>query len=545
MKLKAEGDVNEGPAQGSPALKRGAVPQARMFKKLRMKFAALNVATVGVVLTVVFTAMVAFDWQKGKDDAAHGLSRSLEMAEKAVFADGDKVPQIGAAQGAASEESQFPVAAYFVRVAEDGSTQASFVSSVSGATLDESTLSEALKESSIAGLVAQVANQEQQAEAVASPQENQGQDASESADQPGFASLEGAGEQASNVETELSGDSGQDLAAAQDSSDEAGAVTPQGGTLQDGPAAESYVQGSVDSAGLLYAASAAPAGVYVVFASASIANSWQQLALTLAGTGLAVLACIFVLSWVFSRWALRPAEEAWSRQQDFVADASHELKTPLTIILANMSILAKHPEASVASQSRWIESTAQEAKSMQGLVGDMLQLARMDAEEGAVQPVRETVDVSDLLEMELLQFESRMFERHVSFVYEMDDGVRVRGDRAQLLRLVGTLVDNACKYVDESGKVSVSLSSEGSAGKGQAVLRVQNSGTAIPAEDLPHVFDRFYRASKARTRGEATSGAGLGLAIAQEIAVSHGGSIQVASSEDEGTTFTVRLPLAE
>lgn len=484
---------------------RRSAPYARMFKKLRMKFAALNVVTVGVVLAVVFTAMVVFDWQKVADDVERGLSRSLEMAEKAVFADGSTVPQIGVVQGGSAEESQFPVAAYFIRVSEDGSTKTSFISSISGATLDESTLSGVIEDEGIAALIAQVVDQEQQTDEGDYSQSTQNQGSSDVLD----------------------------------------VFEPQDNGPQDGPVSQSYVQGSVDSVGLLYAASAAPTGVYVVFASASIADSWQQLALTLAVTGLAVLACVFVFGWVFSRWALRPVEEAWSRQQDFVADASHELKTPLTIILANMSILTKHSESSVASQSRWIESTAQEAKSMQDLVGDMLQLARMDAEESAVQPVRETIDVSDLLEMELLQFESRMFERHVRFVYEVDEGVRVRGDRTQLLRLAGTLVDNACKYVDESGEVSVSLSSEGNSGKGQAILRVRNTGAVIPAEDLPHVFDRFYRASKARTRGEATSGAGLGLAIAQEIAASHGGSIQVASSEKEGTIFTVRLPLAE
>lgn len=503
--MRAEEKPSEALKESADASTRSTASHARMFKKLRMKFAALNVVTVGVVLAVVFTAMVVFDWQKVEDDVERGLSRSLEMAEKAVFADGSKVPQIGVAQGGSSDESQFPVAAYFVRVAEDGSTQTSFISSISGAMLDESTLSEVMEDEGIAELVAQIADQEQQIDESASSQSVQNQESSDMTD----------------------------------------AFEPQDDAPQDGPVSQSYVRGSVDSAGLLYAANVAPAGVYVVFASASVADSWQQLALTLAGTGLVVLACVFLFGWVFSRWALRPVEEAWGRQQDFVADASHELKTPLTIILANMSILAKHPEASVASQSRWIESTAQEAKSMQGLVGDMLQLARMDAEEGSLQPVRETVDVSDLLEMELLQFESRMFERHVRFDYEVDEGVRVRGDKAQLLRLAGTLVDNACKYVDERGEVSVSLSSEGQPGKGQAILRVKNTGAAISAEDIPHVFDRFYRASKARTRGEATSGAGLGLAIAQEIAVSHGGSIGVASSEEEGTTFTVRLPLAE
>lgn len=204
------------------------------------------------------------------------------------------------------------------------------------------------------------------------------------------------------------------------------------------------------------------------------------------------------------------------------------------MILANTSILLEHPERSIASQSQWIESTQHEAQQMQGLVGDLLLLAQVD--EGAAPPPMERLDLTDLVEGELLQFESVAFERAVDLQSQLDESVMVRGNAMRLRKLVGTLLDNACKYADDGGSVNVSLR--------QSVRRIElavhNTGFAIAPEDLPHVFDRFYRADKARTRDE--SGYGLGLAIAHAIAEEHGGNLAAASDDERGTTFTLTLP---
>ncbi len=211
----------------------------------------------------------------------------------------------------------------------------------------------------------------------------------------------------------------------------------------------------------------------------SAASGWQTLAVTLAGVGAAALAAFFVISMFFSRWALAPVDRAWRQQRRFVADASHDLKTPLTVILANTSILLEHPERSIASQSQWIESTQHEAQQMQGLVGDLLLLAQVD--EGAAPPPMERLDLTDLVEGELLQFESVAFERAVDLQSQLDESVMVRGNAMRLRKLVGTLLDNACKYADDGGSVNVSLR--------QSVRRIElavhNTGFAIAPEDLP------------------------------------------------------------
>ena len=174
---------------------------------------------------------------------------------------------------------------------------------------------------------------------------------------------------------------------------------------------------------------------------------------------------------------------------------------------------------------------------MQELVGDMLALAQAESAEAQQ---RTRVDLSDLVSKEALQFESVAFERGIDMAEDVADGVAVDGDARKLEKLAGTLIDNACKYAGDGGTVRIALSVEGR----KAVLSVRNTGPTIPPEDIEHIFDRFYRADKARTR-DNTGSFGLGLAIAREAAESHGGSIRAKSSDAEGTVFTVTLPLAK
>ena len=253
----------------------------------------------------------------------------------------------------------------------------------------------------------------------------------------------------------------------------------------------------------------------------------------LAVVGMAVLLAITL---ALSRWALSPVEVAWRQQHQFVADASHELKTPLAVILANTQILRGEQAGIPAGSRRWIDSTAEEAERMKGLVEGLLELAR--TEEGAGSARRNVdVDLSGTVEGEALQFDAVAFEHGCTIDSSVAEGLHVMGDPEQLERLVKTLLDNACKYAATGTEVKVSLERQGSA----AEYSVTNQGTPIDAEDLPHVFDRFYRSDKARAR--STGGFGLGLAIAKGIAESHGGKISVTSSQEAGTRFCVRLPL--
>lgn len=286
-------------------------------------------------------------------------------------------------------------------------------------------------------------------------------------------------------------------------------------------------------------------GYIVAYADARSLHDWESLAFMLGGVGIAALLVFFLINLGFSRWALRPVAESMKQQQQFTADASHELKTPLTVILANMSILESQPDSSVAEQMQWVESTQTEAERMQLLVNDMLDLARpKDQKQLSKAPVLDDVDFSDLVEGEVLQFESVAFERGVEMDSRIKADLHVIGDAERLGRMVATLIDNACKYTEDGGKVVVTLTSRSATGKKPAIARltVHNNGTPIAPEDLPHLFDRFYRADKARTSGKG--GYGLGLAIGREIAREHEGDITVSSSSAEGTTFTVILPLA-
>lgn len=258
---------------------------------------------------------------------------------------------------------------------------------------------------------------------------------------------------------------------------------------------------------------------------------------TSALLGGAGVAGAFVIAMLLSKWALKPVQKAWEQQHQFVADASHELKTPLAVILANSQILQESESEMPEDCRRWVEGTAEEAERMRGLVESLLELAR--TEEGAGSARRDVdVDLSSTVEGEALQFDAVAFELGCTIESDVEAGVHVMGDPEQLARLTKTLVDNACKYARKGSEVNVSLKRH----NGTATLRVNNQGEPIPAEDIPHVFDRFYRSDKARAR--ETGGFGLGLAIARGIAEGHGGKISVTSTEQEGTTFTVRLPVA-
>lgn len=254
--------------------------------------------------------------------------------------------------------------------------------------------------------------------------------------------------------------------------------------------------GFLPDAGLYFAKRGEGPNLIVAFADGSAADGWQSLALALTAVGLGALALLFLLNLVFSRWALRPVQQAWAQQQQFIADASHELKTPLTVILANNAILRQRGGDTIASQRQWIESTQVEAERMQGLVTDMLDLAR-PAPEGAQasEGPAGIVDLSRLVEGEALTFEAVAFERELMWECAIDKGITVRGNATRLQRAVAVLLDNACKYTNAGGTVTVTLRAHAS----EAVLSVRNSGEPIDEADLPHLFDRFYRADAART----------------------------------------------
>jgi len=226
-------------------------------------------------------------------------------------------------------------------------------------------------------------------------------------------------------------------------------------------------------------------------------------------------------------------EKAFKRQQQFTSDASHELRTPLAVIQAE-STLTLQKERSASDYQQSLETISQEAARMSTLIDQLLTLARADS--GKEQLTFEEVELGELLRELSLEVEILCREKGLNFQFGQLDNLVVRGDKARLGQLFLNLLDNAMKYTPSGGSISVSLREEGQ----MAVVAITDTGIGIAPEDILFVFERFYRADKARSR--ADGGAGLGLAICRHIAEVHGGKIEVESQVGKGSTFSVFLP---
>lgn len=253
--------------------------------------------------------------------------------------------------------------------------------------------------------------------------------------------------------------------------------------------------------------------------------------------GIGSLIAFFFISVYLANWALKPVEKSWESQRQFIADASHELKTPLTVILANADILSAHRNDTIENHYKWIEYIKAEASHMSGLVNDLLFLAKSDASRENI--VLSDVNLSDIMWNCYLPFESVAFEQEKTLDAEIDNDIMIRGDAGKLKQLIMILLDNACKYTEKSGSITVKLYRKPE--KDKVYLTVNNSGEAISAENLSHLFERFYRAEESRAREKG--GYGLGLSIAKTITEMHHGKIAVTSNQEEGTTFKVTFSL--
>jgi len=245
----------------------------------------------------------------------------------------------------------------------------------------------------------------------------------------------------------------------------------------------------------------------------------------------AAFALLLLASILLSRWAVRPVDKAWRAQRQFLSDASHELKTPLTVILSNAELLGSAPLED--RSARWADNIRSEAVQMKGLVEEMLTLARAD---NMVRPAEKVpVSLSDTAMDAVLAFEPVAFEAGKPLEYYIEPDLTLLGEADKLRRLVSILLDNAIKYGAQGGTIHLTLQKADR----QARLVVSNPGDPIPAEHLPHLFERFYRSDV--SRGEK-SGFGLGLAIAESIAREHKAAIR-AESDPFSTRFTVTFPL--
>jgi len=232
--------------------------------------------------------------------------------------------------------------------------------------------------------------------------------------------------------------------------------------------------------------------------------------------------------------ALRPISEAMERQRTFVADASHELRTPLSLIRASAELVRRHPEEPVGAHLQSLDDIVAESDRLGHLVGQLLTLARADA--GRLQLKRTEVDLTALVADVLRQLRPRAEARGLRLEMQAPGPLPVQGDVDRLREVALVLLDNALRYSDDGGAVRLFLSGDGRGVR----LAVADDGPGIDPRDLPHIFERFYRADRARSREDG--GAGLGLAIAKALVEAHGGRIWVESRPGQGATFVVELP---
>ena len=247
-----------------------------------------------------------------------------------------------------------------------------------------------------------------------------------------------------------------------------------------------------------------------------------------------------LVAWFLAERSVRPVEEAFDTQKQFVADAGHELKTPVSVVAANVDALAGE-----IGDNKWLGYIKYETQRMARLINDLLYLAKNEA--GRVPMMYSNLDVSRVVEAAVLPFESLVFEQKKHLELAIEEGIQWIGDSGGISQMVVILLDNAIKNSPEGAQLRVSLSMEqnrrgqGRFGKGHShpVVTVYNEGEGLSPEEMKQVFKRFYRGDSSRTR--ETGGCGLGLSIAQSIAQAHNGTISVEGQQGSWISFSLHL----
>lgn len=274
-----------------------------------------------------------------------------------------------------------------------------------------------------------------------------------------------------------------------------------------------------------------PFGHMVVFVDVSSQlDTLESLAKTCAFLAVLSLSAFLGLSILLARWAIRPVEQAWNQQRQFVADASHELKTPLSVILANAELL-HNGDAAAGERERFSGNILEMSYRMRTLVEELLELARVDS--GRLDKGFGALDFSELVQDAALSVQLLYEEKGLSLTCRVEEDIWLRGSRQHLYQLLDVLLDNARKYAEDGGTVRVELVKNGHS----CLLTVANPGAPMDRAELQAIFKRFYRGDKARTMN---GGYGLGLSIAQSVVQAHRGRIWAESAGGENL-FRVQL----
>ncbi len=266
-------------------------------------------------------------------------------------------------------------------------------------------------------------------------------------------------------------------------------------------------------------------------------NLLKNLLKTFFITGFISLIILFTISYYLAYKTIAPIKEVFEKQKQFIADASHELRTPIAIIKTNLALVSSNKDKTIESQGKWMNYIDLQTDRMSHLIDDMLSLAKLDEDKKVLN--LQPININKILENLLMSFEAVFFENKIELQNNLKDNFFINGDLEEIKKLFNILMDNAIKHTFPNGTITITSSKL----KSKMEIIITNTGEGIPDKDLEKIFQRFYRSDESRQR--KTGGYGLGLAIANSIVTSHKGKIYARSNAGKDTSFIVELPILE
>ncbi len=266
-------------------------------------------------------------------------------------------------------------------------------------------------------------------------------------------------------------------------------------------------------------------------------NLLKNLLKTFFITGFISLIILFTISYYLAYKTIAPIKEVFEKQKQFIADASHELRTPIAIIKTNLALVSSNKDKTIESQGKWMNYIDLQTDRMSHLIDDMLSLAKLDEDKKVLN--LQPININKILENLLMSFEAVFFENKIELQNNLKDNFFINGDLEEIKKLFNILMDNAIKHTFPNGTITITSSKL----KSKMEIIITNTGEGIPDKDLEKIFERFYRSDESRQR--KTGGYGLGLAIANSIVISHKGKIYARSNAGKDTSFIVELPILE
>lgn len=287
--------------------------------------------------------------------------------------------------------------------------------------------------------------------------------------------------------------------------------------------------GTLDEYNLRYLVRVSPLGKDIVFSDISgERTALYSLRQTYVVAGIIIFIFFLVISFFLSKWIAKPIKKSWLEQKQFVSDASHELKTPLSVIMTTTELL-QDKQLTKTELDTYTDNILRESHRMRSLIERMLELART---ENATSKNYGRISLSDTVNIAYLPFEPIFFEKGISLSSDIENDIFILGNTDEITQVVAILLDNASKYSSEEGSTHITLSKTK---PGKCLLKVINTGEEIPQNELDNIFTRFYKTDKARTNNDSF---GLGLAIAKQIVLDHHGRIY-AESNNGKNSFSV------